>query len=140
MWSPRMHQRRLLLALLGCQTLLWAFSAFVGAHHLADLLRSPAPGGLALVVADAGVLVAVAAAVALTVVLGRDVVAVRERRALLARDLAAGLGDLLVRVGRGEPVDHTGGAGRLAADEDDTLRVFAQAYAAAAGAALAQAA
>lgn len=135
MGISRTRLRLLTFTLLGCLTLLSAFSALVAVRHLVT-----AAGSAVLVLADGIVLLAALGSVGLTVAVSREVAAVRARRVELTREAAAGLADLLVRVGRGEPVDHTGGAGRLAADDDDTLRTFAHAYAASAGAALAQAA
>src|SRR4051812_15260586 len=135
--TSRKRLHSLVYALLVCLALLWAFGAFVAVRHLADVLRA---GAVVPALPDAVALVAIAAGITLTVLVGREVAAVGERRAGLTRELAAGLGDLLVRVARGQPVDHTGGAGRLAADQDDSLRTFAHAYAAAAGAALSHAA
>jgi signal transduction histidine kinase len=135
MGSSRKRLRLLTFTLLGCLTLLSAFSALVAVRHLATVA-----GNAVLVLADSVVLLAAIGSVGLTVAVSREVATVRARRVELTREAAANLGDLLARVSRGEPVDHTGGAGRLAADEDDTLRAFAHAYAASAGAALTQAA
>ncbi|GAA1742777.1 ATP-binding protein [Luedemannella helvata] len=142
MRSTRNRLRFLVAALLACLVLLATVAAIAAVRHLAGAISAPdvSPLGALLGVGDVAILIAVAVAGYLVPAVGREVAAVRERRADLTRDVADGLGDLLIRVARGEAVDHTGGAGRLAADDDDTLRAFAQAYAAAAGAALAQAA
>ncbi|WP_344138299.1 ATP-binding protein, partial [Luedemannella flava] len=142
MGSSRKRLRFLVAALFACLALFGAVAAVAAARHLVAVFdgADTTVVALALAVGDGLLLAAVIAAPALAVLLARAVAEIRGRRAELTRDVAGGLADLLIRVSRGEPVDHTGGAGRLAADEDDTLRAFAHAYAAAAGAALTQAA